>query len=467
MFKDVVVCKFAGCNQVFNDARILPCGNRTCAAHIDAMMLKSDDEETLKGNRIMIKCHFCQKIHNFPDDGEEFPVDRNIPLLLSMKYCNQHEAAKKSFGKVTKLLDKLLKLDQEDIAIDYYKQVENDILLEKDANLQKLLAHYQKLVDDVHERKVKCLHKLATDKKLESELAAIKHALIGHECRLKINNVDFLLKTLDGDEAKWKAIQLECDALFAKIEPLCEELNRKIVGDQSIQFVPNTRQTIQFESAGGHFDTGTIDSSILNTYNLEDSLVQLCKLNDKQFKLLYRATRDGFGASDFHAKCDNLPNTLTVIKTTKGFIFGGYTAVAWDKKSGYKSDDKAFIFTLVNARSSPLLIPVRVGGKQAIYCNGVLGPTFGRGNDLYIPTNSNSSPKSFSNLGGSFEFTLHARGTIEACYKRVEQHKQYIFVLLYYLSGVCLTINILITCNCLSLANIVRLSRTFVYLIVE
>ena len=29
-FKDVVVCKFAGCNQVYNDARILPCGKRTC-----------------------------------------------------------------------------------------------------------------------------------------------------------------------------------------------------------------------------------------------------------------------------------------------------------------------------------------------------------------------------------------------------------------------------------------------------
>ena len=52
-------------------------------------------------------------------------------------------------------------------------------------------------------------------------------------------------------------------------------------------------------------------------------------------------------------------------------------------------------------------------------------------------------------------------------YKRVEQHKQYIMVLLYYLSGMCLSINILITFNDCSLANIVRLSITFVYLISE
>ena len=30
--KDLVVCKFTGCNQIFDDARFLPCGKRTCAA---------------------------------------------------------------------------------------------------------------------------------------------------------------------------------------------------------------------------------------------------------------------------------------------------------------------------------------------------------------------------------------------------------------------------------------------------
>ena len=93
--KDVVVCKFTDCNQVYNDPRFLPCGHRTCAAHIEEMMVNSDDE------RRMIKCHFCQKIHVFPDDGGEFPVDRNIPLLLSITYSKEHSAAKKHFSERT------------------------------------------------------------------------------------------------------------------------------------------------------------------------------------------------------------------------------------------------------------------------------------------------------------------------------------------------------------------------------
>ena len=200
MLKEIVVCKYAGCNQVYNDARILPCGNRTCAAHIDSMRLKSDDINTVKK---MIKCHFCEKIHDFSDDGcGEFPVDRNIPLLLSMKYCNQHDAAKKSFAKVTKLLAKMLKLNEEDYAIDFFERVKTEILVEKEMNIQKLNAHYQELVDEVHERKIKCLRNLKTNMRLESELAEIKQALIGYESELKRENLDYAIKTLDGDEAK-------------------------------------------------------------------------------------------------------------------------------------------------------------------------------------------------------------------------------------------------------------------------
>ena len=152
VLKEIVVCKFAGCNQVFNDPRILPCGNRTCAAHIEAMMVKSDGINSANGK--MLKCHFCEKIHNFPDDGGEFLVDRNIPLLLSMKHSNQHDAAKKSFKAVTQQLEKLIKLDKEAYVIDYFERVEADILLAKEANIQKLNAYCQELVGSVHEQKV-------------------------------------------------------------------------------------------------------------------------------------------------------------------------------------------------------------------------------------------------------------------------------------------------------------------------
>jgi hypothetical protein len=52
----------------------------------------------------------------------------------------------------------------------------------------------------------------------------------------------------------------------------------------------------------------------------------------KQFKLLWRGSRDGFGASQFHGRCDAHSNTLTVILDTEGNIFGGFTPLEWESR---------------------------------------------------------------------------------------------------------------------------------------
>ena len=48
-----------------------------------------------------------------------------------------------------------------------------------------------------------------------------------------------------------------------------------------------------------------------------------------KLSLLYRASRDGWHSSHFHSKCDNKGPTLTVIKCTGGYVFGGYANAAW------------------------------------------------------------------------------------------------------------------------------------------
>ena len=106
--------------------------------------------------------------------------------------------------------------------------------------------------------------------------------------------------------------------------------------------------------------------------------------------------------------------TLTIIKTTKGYIFGGYTAVAWDSTRNWKADQKAFLFSLVNVRSTPLLITVKKGNLYSIYCDATNGPSFGGGSDICIVNNSNTSTKSCSNLGHSYDFKLFSYGSKEA-----------------------------------------------------
>ena len=61
--------------------------------------------------------------------------------------------------------------------------------------------------------------------------------------------------------------------------------------------------------------------------------------------LLYKASRDGDKAKDFHSKCDNFKNTLILIKTKKGLRFGGFTCQKWDG-NGDKKDKNAFCFSI-------------------------------------------------------------------------------------------------------------------------
>ena len=309
-----------------------------------------------------------------------------------------------------KLFNKLKGKD--DYVIDYFEHVEADILLEKEANVQKIDTYYQKLVDEVHERKIKCFQDIKTKKIWENELEAIKQTLDEHESALKKKNLYFMLKTLGDDQTKWNEIQLECDTFFKRIKSLGEELNERIIGNQMIRFIPSTSKT-RIESSFGLLSSVNIDSEILCNDAIKYDLVKLCKLRRKEFTLLYRASRDGFQASNFQAKCDNQPRTLTIIKTTKGFIFGGYTAVAWNSTGNYKTDPTAFIFSLVNIRSTPLLIPVKVESVFSIYCNGSYGPTFGGGHDIYIANNSNTETTSYSSLGHSYDLKHFSFGSTE------------------------------------------------------
>jgi hypothetical protein len=54
------------------------------------------------------------------------------------------------------------------------------------------------------------------------------------------------------------------------------------------------------------------------------------EFHTKQFLLLWRGGRDGFGARDFHGRCDGHANTLTLIEDTNGNIFGGFTPLEWE-----------------------------------------------------------------------------------------------------------------------------------------
>lgn len=56
----------------------------------------------------------------------------------------------------------------------------------------------------------------------------------------------------------------------------------------------------------------------------------------QNFTLVYRGSENGFSSAAFHKFTDGLPNTVTILKTKKGVVFGGYTPCAWEKEVMYK-----------------------------------------------------------------------------------------------------------------------------------
>ena len=152
------------------------------------------------------------------------------------------------------------------------------------------------------------------------------------------------------------------------------------------------------------------DSVILRSERQRSELLHLCHLSSSsshhnRLELLYRASRDGFAADRFHAKCDNRARTLTLIKTTNGCVFGGYTEAIWNKHSAYKRDDKAYLFSLVNKSRQPIRMPIK-NAEYAIYCDEEYGPTFGCGHNIHVSSNSNVNMESYSSLGHSYAFSL-------------------------------------------------------------
>ena len=54
--------------------------------------------------------------------------------------------------------------------------------------------------------------------------------------------------------------------------------------------------------------------------------------SDSDWKLCWRASRDGWHSSRFHSLCDEKGPTVTIVKVGK-YIFGGYTSLSWSKYS--------------------------------------------------------------------------------------------------------------------------------------
>jgi hypothetical protein len=160
--------------------------------------------------------------------------------------------------------------------------------------------------------------------------------------------------------------------------------------------------------------TGVIDFDLKSRRHLfvfDSKLIQqfptiLSDFDRKYLTLLYRGSRDGFECSSFHARCDGRSHTITIVETTRGFVFGGYTPLAWDSSNTNKQDDsmQSFIFTIRNAANTdPRQFSLKPEQKHyAIQGHSSYGPIFGGGCDFYLCYKGNPSKPNHTNFGHSY-----------------------------------------------------------------
>jgi hypothetical protein len=163
---------------------------------------------------------------------------------------------------------------------------------------------------------------------------------------------------------------------------------------------PNSKPIKQPESNMTKKSKKTVDSKIITRQHLEliSKWIDRLEITDKlissyEFKLLYRASRDGHSRSSFNWTCINKPRTVTLVKVKySNEILGGYNPLEWEcNTSSYGVTKDSFIFSFNdNDRIENYILSRVINEKKAIYNSNFYGPSFGY-SDLIICSRFTSS----------------------------------------------------------------------------
>lgn len=150
---------------------------------------------------------------------------------------------------------------------------------------------------------------------------------------------------------------------------------------------------------GALFAMGDLISGITGQApkSLEPPLEELLKdtnldpeLSRVDLQCVYKASRDGWSAIDFHECCDGRGSALVVALSKSGKKFGGFNPLGWQSTDDYGSTNSAFLWYTKGgvggssgSAGSIEKCPVLSGGNAAIFDYATGGPQFGSA-DLII-----------------------------------------------------------------------------------
>jgi hypothetical protein len=395
----ILVCK--KCESRPDEPRLLECGNIICSLCYQSILLNEYREFT---------CFACLELHSLPEKG--LPLNKPIIQMLSL------ETIKVSRGTNFNTLQETLKIIQKNqILLDYinhpdylkehFLDLKNQIQLTIELIHEKLDKMNKQFIDelDKYENQLKYIDLESfrlfkeTSKELQNfnsqTIEVLKKHDLDDETLNDLNKTANLLKEKSNVEIEYfKDVKL--NNRYLKFKPYNFPVSRSIIGEFN-----DTQLSSILDS---HKGKQILKLNEIYNFGLKDNFTWTC---------IYRASRDGFKAIDFHARCDYKSNTLILIRSHFGAcIFGGYTEQSWDSDTynsndsninnelGFvkKQDSKAFIFSLDNFEYKPFKINSSPNG--GIRCSKNFGPMFGK--DIVIAEESNTFFNSSSDIGDEY-----------------------------------------------------------------
>jgi hypothetical protein len=409
--KSQLKCSY--CSKIVKDPIELPCNDSICLEHLS-------DRDVVKENKI--KCGECNEEFQIKDiefkSRKTYKKLKESQSYLSVEETSLKHELEESLKKFFEFYDEFAQ-NKAQLESDVYNHFE-EMRFQVDEQREEL----KKKIDDIA---LAMIDKIKKNEEIYLKELKVKFSSV-HESQsleIKLNEIQELFRNPSLLIETIKEMQQKQEESLRDIQLKLNEMNQ-IKDDlkATLFFIPNLSSFNQDETSmfgsiklNQYSNIHSLQSEILKDERLLVELIKLCEFspNDK-WSLLYRGTRDGFGAKDFHSKCDGHSNTLTIIKAKESeFIFGGFTAVHWESSTNrkWKSDPNAFIFSLTNKDSKPLKMKIDPNEhKHAIGCHSIYGPTFG--DDIRIANNANTTMDNYSNLGDCYKHPQYACGTIKS-----------------------------------------------------
>ena len=146
------------------------------------------------------------------------------------------------------------------------------------------------------------------------------------------------------------------------------------------------------------------------TNEAKDMLLNWLPRKPNKITLLMNSNIDGDSTKSFMNKCKGKCPTLAVIKTTNGYVFGGYTTQMW--KEGEVKDNNAFVFSINKKRKYNIKKPEHAIGfgkywEFGHFFNAIfVMDNCTKNNGNYVGNKTYDIPEQYELNGGEKYFTV-------------------------------------------------------------